>query len=399
MSTPSPGSTDPVVILGAGYAGVMVAHEVARRSRGRLPIVMVDRHPSHVLRTELYEVGRLATDDETSSFSVPIEKVLARTSVTWRTDSVRAIDLVAQRITFESGSALSYRSLAICLGSVAAYYGVPGAEEFTHQIYRLPNALGLAKAVREVERGSPRLPPERRPRIAVIGGGSTGTELAAEIATTDWRKLTVPSARSPEVVLLGGALPFLTGFRPELVARARQLLRRTGVLLFEGVNVAKIESGKVFLEDGSLLVADLIVWCAGLQAPPIVKELPVPHGRGGRLAVTESLEIPGHSGVYGVGDVIELRDPQTGVFVPGTAQAAIAEARIAGRNIVHQSKGEPLENFRYQEKGSIVAVGIGKGAGKIGPVSIWGSPAALLKRLVQREYARATAQGAETRVL
>jgi NADH:ubiquinone reductase (H+-translocating) len=398
MAAASPESATEVVILGAGYAGVMVALEVARRSKGNLPIVLVDRHPSHVLRTELYEVGRLAAEEGASSFSIPIEKVLARTSVSWRTDTVRAIDLARRVVTLDSGP-IPYRYLAIGLGSVAAYYGVPGADHFTHQVYRLPNAIELAKAIREVERASAQLPPERRPRIVVVGGGSTGTELAAEIATTDWAKLSGPSARAPEVVLLGGALPFLSGFSTDLVAHARALLRRTGVLLFEGVNVAKIEPHKVYLEDGSLVVADLIIWCAGLQAPPIVQQLPVPHGKGGRIAVSDTLEVPGHPGTYAVGDVVDYKDPDTGQFVPGTAQAAIAEARLAGRNIVHEWKGEPTEPFRYKEKGAIVAVGRRRGAGKVGPISIWGSPAALVKHLVQREYARATERGTDTQVL
>ncbi|MFZ1024341.1 MAG: FAD-dependent oxidoreductase [Thermoplasmata archaeon] len=398
MAAASTESAAPVVILGAGYAGVTVAQEVARRSKGKLPIVLVDRHPSHVLRTELYEVGRMASEDGASSFSIPIEKVLARTSVSWKTDSVQAIDLAARVITLESGP-LAYRYLAIGLGSVAAYYGVPGADQYTHQVYRLPNAIELAKEIREVERGSSKLPAERRPRIAVVGGGSTGTELAAEIATTDWAKLSDPNARAPEVVLLGGSLPFLSGFPTDLVAHARALLRRTGVLLFEGVNVAKIEPHKVYLEDGSLLAADVIIWCAGLQAPPIVRGLGVPHGKGGRIAVSETLEIPGHPGAYAVGDVVEFKDPDSGMWVPGTAQAAIAEARLAGRNIVHEWKGESKEPFRYKEKGAIVAVGLRRGAGKVGPISIWGSPAALVKHLVQREYARATERGTETQLL
>jgi NADH:ubiquinone reductase (H+-translocating) len=398
MTASPPDPSAPVVILGAGYAGLMVAHEVARRSRGEIPVVLVDRHPSHVLRTQLYEVGRLAAVDGAASFSIPIEKVLARTSVTWRTDNISSIDLGAHEVRLDSGT-LRYRTLAICLGNVAAYYGVPGAEEFTHQVYRLPKALDLARAIQEVERDSLKLPRGRPPRIVVIGGGSTGTELAAEIATTDWTKLSDPSARAPEVVLIGGAVPFLSGFPAELVAHARQLLRETGVLLLEGVNVAKIEPNKVYLEDGSMLAAQLIVWCAGLQAPPIVKALPGPHGKGGRLQVMETLELPGFPGVYGVGDVIEIKDPETGMDVPGTAQAALEEARVAGQNIVHEWRGEPKTSFRYKEKGSIISVGRRKGSGTLGPVAIWGSPAALLKRLVQREYARAGQRGAESPLL
>ena len=101
--------------------------------------------------------------------------------------------------------------LAICLGNVAAHYGIPGAGEHTCQVYRLSGAQKLAAALRDVERASSGLPGERRPRVVIIGGGSTGTELAAEIATTDWTHIAGALARPPDVILLTGSSPLPRG--------------------------------------------------------------------------------------------------------------------------------------------------------------------------------------------
>ncbi len=160
-----------------------------------------------------------------------------------------------------------------------------------------------------------------------------------------------------------------------------------------------MEEGKIHLEDGSVLAADVIVWCAGLEAPPLVRDLPVPHGRGGRLAVEPTLELPGHPGVFAVGDVMEFRDPSSGMLAPGTAQAAVAEARLAAQNIVARARGESLAPFAYRERGVIVALGIGQGAAALRHVTVWGSPAALLKRAVQREYARSVKRGEPSSLL
>ncbi len=388
----------PLVVLGAGYAGLTVAHGVWRASRGAIPTVLVDRNPVHVLRTELYEVGRLAAEEDSARWTVPLAKVFDRTSVTCRTGLVERIDL-GGRVVGVGGAELPFRALAICLGSVPAYYGVPGAAEHTHQVYGLSGAKRLAKALREVERRSPGLPGERRPRIVVIGGGSTGTELAAEIATTDWRVIADPKAREPDVVLVTGALPLLDGLPAGLVGHARRLLRAAGVSIVHGLNTVRVEDGRVYLEDGTVLVCDLSVWCAGVEAPTLVRELPGPHGRSGRLRVAPTLELPGTPNVYAVGDVAEWTDPATGMVVPATAQAAIAEARTVAGNVVATWRGGTPRPFLYRERGAVVALGLGRAAASVRRVTLWGRPASLLKRAVQREYARTVERGEPSGVL
>ncbi|MGD0256282.1 MAG: FAD-dependent oxidoreductase [Thermoplasmata archaeon] len=389
-----------LVVLGAGYAGLTVAREVARRSHGSLPVLLIDRNPVHVLRTELYEIGKMADSaGDARHWTVPLARVLDRTGVSFRQGTVASIDPSSQRVRLDGGGEVPFRYLVICLGSVAAYYGVPGAAESTFSVYRLSGAQRLAARVRDVERDSATLPGERRPRFVIVGGGSTGTELAAEIATVDWTRLAGPGARPPDVVLLTGALPFLVGLPPKLVAHARTILRKAGVALIHGVNVVRVEPGRVYLEDGSVLACDAAVWCAGLEAPPVVKSVPGPHGKGGRIAVAPTLDIPGHPNIFAVGDVVEIRDPSTGMLVPATAQAALAEARVAAANLVARAEGRPLEPFRYRERGVVVALGLGKAAGTLGRLTIWGSPAALLKRVVEREYSRATERGQESSLL
>jgi NADH dehydrogenase len=390
----------PVVILGAGYAGLTVAREVARRSRGALPVILVDRNPVHVLRTQLYEVGKIASAaGDARPWTIPLEKMLDRTGVSLRQGAVAAIDLAGHGVHLESGDTVAFGFLVIALGSVAAYYGVPGAAEHTFSVYRLSGAQRLAATVRDTERASAQLPGERRPRFVIIGGGSTGTELAAELATTNWEEVAGPGARPPDVLLVTGALPFLAGLPPPLIVHARELLRRAGVSLVHGLNVTHVDVGTVALEDGSVLACDAAVWCAGLEAPPVAKALAVAHGKGGRIAVEPTLALPGHPRVFALGDVAEIRDPGTGMLVPATAQAALAEARTAGRNIVAAFEGRPLEPFQYRERGVVVALGLGRAAGMLGRATIWGSPAALLKRVVEREYSHQAEKGRASRLL
>lgn len=371
----------PTVVLGAGYAGLRVAQEIIRRSRGQRPVLLIDRHPVHVLRTELYEIGRLASGASVARrFAIPLDELLQRPTVSLRTGEVSAIDLDARSVRV-GDETVTADGLAICLGSVPAYYGVHGAAEHTFSVYRLTEAMRLGAALR-VRVGSGGDPT----RVVVVGGGSTGTEIAAEIATVDWRRLAGKEAVAPSVTLVTGTLPFLAGLPAPVVGHGRTLLTRAGVSMIEGVNAARVDAHAVSLRDGRSLPFDLCVWAAGVQAPELVRDLPARHGHGGRLLIAPTLELPEFPGVFAVGDVSELVDPQSGVVVPATAQAAVAEAPIAAGNLLARRSGRPLMPFRYRNRGVLVSVGTRAAAATVRELPLWGAPAKVLMRAVEREY-------------
>lgn len=390
---PPPRAAPTALVVGAGYAGLTAAHEIYRRGRGRLRVRLVDRHPVHVLRTELYEIGRLAEDGSGGApWLVPIRRVLDGADIAFTPGDVQAIDLDSRTVR-TAGEALPFTYLILALGSVAAYYHVPGAAEHTHLVYRFSQARRLAEAIRALETRSSTWPEGRRPRVVVVGGGSTGTEVAAEIATTNWAKMVGPGARSPSVLLVCGALPFLSGLPEGLVRHAERILGKAGVGMDRGHNVVEVFPDALALEGGGRLEFDLCVWATGVEAPDAVRALPVDHGKGGRVKVTSTLEIPGYPGIFAIGDCAEIEDPATRMPVPQTAQAALAEAPVAAQNLVARSAARDPRPFVYRERGTVVAAGVGQAAGSIRRVTVWGSPAALLKSLVQKEYAIAVAHG------
>jgi NADH dehydrogenase len=391
---PPPTDDRPIVILGAGYAGLRVALDVQRRTRGAVPVRLIDRHPEHVLRTELYEVDRLAVPEaDLSHWRIPLREALDGFRSSFLTGEVDRIDLANHEVGL-GGATIPYQGLAICLGSVPAYYGVPGAAEVAHQVYSFPGARRLGLALREALATA-----ERPLEVVVIGGGSTGTEVAAEIATARWSRLIGRRVPRPHVTLVTGALDFLVGLPPGLIAHARDLLDRAGVRMVEKINVTRVEPQRVGLATGEELPCDLAVWAAGVQAPPLVRTLPVPHGHSGRIAVTEHLEVPGHPGVVAVGDVGEFIDPRTGIAAPATAQAALAEAPVAAYNLLARRRGRPLRPFVYRERGVVVSVGVDRASGRTAGVTVWGRPAAVLKKLVERGYSVAAEHGVPPRGL
>jgi NADH:ubiquinone reductase (H+-translocating) len=389
----------PVVILGGGYAGVALAHRLSDRAPGPTAIVLVDRHPVHVLRTELYEVGAMARQGSSlRRWAVPIDRVVGRPRVTFRQGTIEAINVDRSTVTV-SGEPLGYSALAICLGSVPAYYGVPGADSILEQVYSLTGAMRLAASLRAATTVPGADVPSTPVRVVVVGGGSTGTEVAAEIATADWARPDEGRARPLAVAQVCGGPGLLAGLPPDDIVRAREFLARAGVRLDEGRNVTRVESGRLLFERGPDLSFDIGVWAAGVEAPPIVRAIPGPHGHAGRLRVRPTLQLEGHPEIVAVGDCAEIEDAETGGWVPQTAQAAIVAASAAADNLRRYLAGEPTRPFRYRTKGLLISVGRGQATGRFYELPVWGRPGALLKSLSEAEYRTGAETGGHARRL
>jgi NADH:ubiquinone reductase (H+-translocating) len=391
--TASATRTPEVVILGAGYAGLSTAKTIHRYAGHRIHVVLVDRSPAHVLRTELYQVDEMAlAGKDLRRWALPMGDVLDGRVASFVQGTVTGIDLSSNTVRLENGT-VPFDDLVICLGSEPSYFGIPGAPELAQEVYSLTGAERLAARLVEAERTAAKTPDAPGPRVVVVGGGSTGTEVAAEIATADWKTIADPGAPSPRVTLLTGPTPLLLGFPEPIIKHSHDILEHARVDLRENTPVVRVDPGRLTLRDGGTVDFDICVWCAGVEAPPVVAQLPVEHGHGKRLKVTPTLEVPAHPGVFAVGDVIEYANPGTGVLVPGTAQAALAGSRIAGFNVAARHLGKRLKRFSYHEKGVIISLGIGKGVGRAGPVSLWGRPAYVIKSLVEAEYSLAVERG------
>jgi NADH dehydrogenase len=150
----------------------------------------------------------------------------------------------------------------------------------------------------------------------------------------------------------------------ELGKYAQQKLEERQIEFRLGTKVTGLSERSVELSDGTILPARTLIWTAGTAPCPILEPLACKKERG-RIAVNDFLEVPGYPGVWALGDCAFITDKKTGSAYPPTAQDALRQGQILGRNIVATIKGGSKKLFAFSTLGQLAAIGKRTGVAKI----------------------------------
>jgi NADH dehydrogenase len=212
----------------------------------------------------------------------------------------------------------------------------------------------------------------------VVGGGSTGVELAGtliELARhTLSREFRRSDPRHATVRLIEAGPRLLPAFDPALSDKARRQLERLGVEVHTGVAVTGIDANGVKLGERRLS-ARTVLWAAGVAASPVGGLLGTALDRAGRVQVLDDLSLPGHPESFVVGDLAGIAQAD-GKPVPGVAPAAKQMGRHVGTTIRARLRGsDERQPFRYRDDGSLATIGRMAAVAQFGRLKLSGFPA------------------------
>ncbi|WP_225808597.1 NAD(P)/FAD-dependent oxidoreductase [Streptomyces spinosus] len=271
-----------IVVLGAGYTGAIAAGRLARRLRPEdVSITLVNAEPDFVERVRLHQ---LATGQDLKSR--PLGEMFAGTGVRLRLARVTGVDVDRRTVAVTGADGtgeLEYDTLVYALGSGWSDQGVPGVAEHAHEITSRAGALRLRERLAGLTAGQP---------VAVVGGGLTGLEAAAEIA----------EARPDLDVTLvtrGGLGDWLSAKGRDHV---RGVLAGLGVTVHEHTDVTAVAAGHVTTADGATVPAAVTVWTTGFAVHPVARATGLEVTGAGRIVVDRSMRSVSHPDVYAVGD-------------------------------------------------------------------------------------------------
>jgi NADH dehydrogenase len=362
-----------VVIVGGGFGGLSAARAL-RRSAAQITIV--DRRNHHLFQPLLYQVATAALSP--GEIAYPIRAIVRRyPNVRVELAEALAVDPQARELVL-TDCRIPYDFLILAAGATNSYFGhrewepnAPGLKSLEEALeIRRRILLAFEKAEREGD-------PARRQELltfVIVGGGPTGVELAGAIAeisrqvmVSDFRTIDPRQAR---IVLIEAGPRILPSFPEDLAAKAVAALRARQVEVRTSAPVSAIEREAV-TAGADRIVAQTIIWAAGVSASPIARSLGVPLNRGGQVLVGPDLAVPGYPEIFVIGDLAALKDDQ-GKPIPGLAPAAIQMGRHAARNIRLASEGRPYEKFHYRDKGNLATIGRAAAIADLGWIKVDG---------------------------
>ena len=365
-------SQHEIVIVGGGVAGIHLATKLGReaRSRPKISIKLVDAALTHVWKPSLHEFAagsRGIGDDEVGFLPHSV-----RNNYEFRLGCLAGIDTEKQEVTLDPVSddagkpiaprrTLGYDTLVLAIGSVCSDLGIPGVVENCLFLDNRKQAQSLHREFLNLclRYGSGALPDDADSiHIAIVGGGATGVELAAEMreATHNGIDTLVP----PECVRISviEASDRLVPGLPDRLSRAvRRELENLDIGVYVNSRVMAVTRDSIILDGGRTMDAHLKIWAAGIAAPDAVRSLDqFEHDRIGRIRVDNTLQAVGYDNIFVLGD--SACCPWTGkdTPVPPRAQAAIQQAAFMVGQIRHRLADEPLLNFKYRDRGSLVSI-------------------------------------------
>lgn len=371
-----------IVILGAGiggYEAFRTLHRSLRRKGLGAQITIVNENNYFTFIPLLHEVATGSV--ESTHASIPLRELVHNTPHTFIKAKVEKIDSEKKEV-YTSRGVISYTYCIIALGSAINIYGVPGAEEHTHHVRNLQEALFLKHSLIEKLENCE----SEEFTITIVGGGYVGVEIAGQygvLKNGDLKKLYPHKKILVRMIESNNSI--LSAMKPGIQTAVTRRLEKLGIEFIYNNSVVKVTKNSVILKTGEEIQSDITVWAAGFKnlGTQFVKES---NCEKGRIKVDTCLRVVSDESCYAIGDIAYALDSVTGKPCMQLAEVAHKAGKFVGRDIVRRIAGKEVKPFIFKSRGQLMPVGDWYGVAVIGGITLYGWFAWWLRRTVYVMY-------------
>ncbi|HLJ60009.1 MAG TPA: FAD-dependent oxidoreductase [bacterium] len=276
-----------VVVLGAGYAGLVAAMRLARQTDTRIVITLVNASDVFHERVRNHQLAA-----GQALRRLPVASFLRGTRIRFLQGRVTAVEPARRRVAVQTAdhvASVEYDYLVYALGSYIGTEGVPGAREHASTLDDA-SARALADRVPGVA--------ANRGRLLVVGGGNTGVEVATELAEA-YRglQITLVTRRS-----------FARQLSPAARAHVRSAFDRLGVQFVPNTAVTEVHARGALTEHHETIPFDLCVWVGGFAVSDLARRAGLRVNERGQILVDRAMRSLSHPEIYAVGDAAHPAD-------------------------------------------------------------------------------------------
>jgi NADH dehydrogenase FAD-containing subunit len=318
-----------VIVLGGGYAGVMAALRLSRKTRGEnIHITLVNGADHFVERIRLHQRAANQTIKH-----YPYSSLLKGTGIRFVQGWVTGLSPARQTVTVHTArgdNQIAYDYLVYALGSFVDTRTVPGAAEHAMSLSTEETTLALQKQLPQIA--------EQGGRLLVCGGGLTGIEAATELAET------YPNL---QVTLVTRGT-----FGEQLSQRGqrhlRQVFDKLGIKVVDNHAVTRVQAHHLECENGATLPFDICLWAGSFTVPSLARHAGLPVNSGGQIIVDAYLRAKTYPNIYVAGDAASLEEAYD-IPIRMACATAVPMGAYVGDHLATVIRGEKeARPFRFQ---------------------------------------------------
>lgn len=350
-----------VVIVGAGFGGLALAMKLSKQKE--VQVVLIDKNNYHQFQPLFYQVATAGL--EPSAIAFPLRKVFHnKKNVNIRVTEVTSVNVSENKIITGLGE-INYDYLVLSMGADTNFFGKKNIMDNSIPMKSVNEAVGLRNRLLQNFEDALSCSTEQEREgfmnIVIVGGGPTGTEISGTLAEM---KNTVLPKDFPElnfskmkIYLVEHAPRVLSPMSEQASIKAKEYLEDLGVTVMVSSGVSNFDGKQVFLEDGSIIRSNNLIWAAGVKAN-FIEGLPSDaYSKGGRIKVDRFSKVEGCACIYALGDIALMIEEKYPNGHPQVAQPAIQQGELLAKNLLNSIHKKELKPFKYKDLGSMATVG------------------------------------------
>ncbi len=353
-----------LVIIGGGFGGLRLARKL--NNKPGFDITLIDKFNYHQFQPLFYQVATAGLD--ASNISFPLRKVFQKSkNVRFRMAEVQKISTTEKKVMTDVGE-FAFDALVIATGADTNFFGNQNLVDNAFPMKSTVEALQLRHRLlhnfEDALTAKDAATLQRLMNIVVVGGGPTGVELSGAIA--DMKRFVLPKDypeldfTQMKIYLLEGTGKTLGTMSERSSKDSLRYLEKLGVTVMTNVLLKDYDGQIAVLQNGETIDTAMVIWAAGIKGnvpEGISKDLVA---RGNRIKVDRHCQVYGMNNVFAIGDVAYMEEPAWPNGHPQVAPVAMQHADMLAKNlrrIEMKSGDELLEEFVYNDKGSMATVG------------------------------------------
>jgi len=363
-----------VIILGGGFGGVRVAQELSKKLGSAVQITVIDKKNHHLFYPALYEVASAYIDkynpqkhdpydsELRNSVSIPFSDIFSKyKNVDFIQAEVASVNLRAKEVCLESDNVINFKYLVIAMGSEVATFDIPGVEEYAYSFRTINDAILIHQRLNELHNEIYKGKKSSPIKVIIGGGGFTGVELAGELLSSSnvFKKMNKLKDKCIEITMLEASDKIMGPISKTARKQIEKRLKRLGVIIKTNKVIEKIDGNSLEIKGGEIMVADMIIWTAGIKGPALLSRIDgLRLDNKDRAKVEKNMQAVGEDCIYVIGDNAISIDQKTGTPVPALGYVASDQAKVVAQNIGRQMRGEKtLKNYKPNYSTWVIPIG------------------------------------------